>query len=71
MRHVRAVCGWDVGLRGVCARAESNDAEFDDYQRSFAEMEKAAEKLLKDAKTFSDAVTCASQPIHIVLLFLT
>ena len=40
--------------------SESTDPEFDSNQRSFAEMEKAAEKLLKDAKTFSEAVTCAS-----------
>ena len=38
--------------------SESTDPEFDSNQRSFAEMEKAAEKLLKDAKTFSEAVTC-------------
>lgn len=37
--------------------SESVDPEFDADQRSFAEMEKAAEKLLKDAKTFSEAVT--------------
>lgn len=41
-------------------RSESTDPEFDSNQRSFGEMEKAAEKLLKDAKTFSEAVTCAS-----------
>ncbi|KZV74772.1 BAR-domain-containing protein [Peniophora sp. CONT] len=36
---------------------KSTDPEFDSNQRSFGEMEKAAEKLLKDAKTFSEAVT--------------
>ncbi|KAJ6501474.1 hypothetical protein C8R47DRAFT_228170 [Mycena vitilis] len=35
---------------------KSNDTEFDDYQRHFVTMEKAAEKLLKDTKAFTDAV---------------
>ncbi|KAK0456797.1 hypothetical protein EV421DRAFT_1895995 [Armillaria borealis] len=35
---------------------KSNDPEFDDYQRHFAEMEKASEKLIKDVKSFLDAV---------------
>ncbi|KAF4584519.1 hypothetical protein EYR40_004513 [Pleurotus pulmonarius] len=36
---------------------KTTDPEFDDYQRHFADMEKAAEKLLKDTKAFMDAVT--------------
>ncbi|KAJ7171814.1 hypothetical protein C8R43DRAFT_979525 [Mycena crocata] len=35
---------------------KSTDPEFDDYQRHFGDMEKAAEKLLKDTKAFTDAV---------------
>ncbi|KAJ7139521.1 hypothetical protein C8R44DRAFT_764687 [Mycena epipterygia] len=35
---------------------KSTDAEFDDYQRHFGTMEKAAEKLLKDTKSFTDAI---------------
>ncbi|KAJ7630388.1 hypothetical protein FB45DRAFT_915349 [Roridomyces roridus] len=35
---------------------KSTDPEFDDYQRHFGNMEKAAEKLLKDTKAFTDAV---------------
>ncbi|KAH9964521.1 hypothetical protein BC827DRAFT_1187647 [Russula dissimulans] len=35
---------------------KSNDPEFDDYQRNFAILETAAEKFLKDTKTFTDAV---------------
>ncbi|KAJ6573959.1 hypothetical protein DFH09DRAFT_1246690 [Mycena vulgaris] len=35
---------------------KSTDPEFDDYQRHFGTMEKAAEKLLKDTKSFTDAV---------------
>ncbi|SJL05390.1 related to RVS167-BAR adaptor protein [Armillaria ostoyae] len=35
---------------------KSNDPEFDDYQRHFTEMEKASEKLIKDVKSFLDAV---------------
>ncbi|KAJ7037500.1 hypothetical protein C8F04DRAFT_1209850 [Mycena alexandri] len=34
----------------------STDPEFEDYQRHFGSMEKAAEKLLKDTKAFTDAV---------------
>jgi len=36
---------------------KSNDPEFDDYQRRFAALESAAEKLLKDTKAFDEAVT--------------
>ncbi|GJE96828.1 BAR-domain-containing protein [Phanerochaete sordida] len=36
---------------------KSNDPEFDDYQRRFATLETAAEKLLKDTKAFDEAVT--------------
>jgi hypothetical protein len=36
--------------------AESTDGEFDDYQRNFTLLESAAEKFLKDTKTFTDAV---------------
>ncbi|CAK5279876.1 unnamed protein product [Mycena citricolor] len=35
---------------------KSQDTEFDDYQRHFANMEKASEKLLKDTKSFTNAV---------------
>jgi len=35
---------------------KSNDPEFDDYQRHFASMEKAVEKLIKDTKAFTDSV---------------
>jgi amphiphysin len=35
---------------------ESTDGEFDDYQRNFALLETAADKFLKDTKTFTDAV---------------
>ncbi|KAF8917540.1 hypothetical protein CPB85DRAFT_1284508 [Mucidula mucida] len=35
---------------------KSNDPEFDEYQRHFANMEQASEKLLKDTKAFMDAV---------------
>lgn len=36
---------------------ESTDPEFDDYNRRFAALEGAAEKLLKDTKAFDEAVT--------------
>jgi amphiphysin len=35
---------------------ESTDQEFDDYQHNFALLETAADKFLKDTKTFTDAV---------------
>jgi amphiphysin len=35
---------------------KSTDGEFDDYQRNFALLETAADKFLKDTKTFTDAV---------------
>ncbi|PPQ95640.1 hypothetical protein CVT26_008669 [Gymnopilus dilepis] len=35
----------------------SADPEFDDYQRHFTALEQAAEKLIKDTKSFIDAVT--------------
>ncbi|EPQ61224.1 BAR-domain-containing protein [Gloeophyllum trabeum ATCC 11539] len=35
---------------------KSVDPEFDDYQRRFASLEQATEKLLKDTKAFTDAV---------------
>jgi hypothetical protein len=35
---------------------ESTDPEFDDYQQNFALLETAADKFLKDTKTFTDAV---------------
>ena len=41
-------------------KAKHDRKAYTSNQRSFAEMEKAAEKLLKDAKTFSEAVTCTS-----------
>lgn len=37
--------------------SESTDPEFDDYNRRFAVLEGAAEKLLKDTKAFDEAVT--------------
>lgn len=39
--------------------AESKDAEFDDLDRHFSSLETAAERLIKETKTFCDAVTCA------------
>ena len=36
---------------------ESNDPEFDDYRHRFESIEKATEKLLKDSKAYTDAVT--------------
>jgi len=36
---------------------KSADPEFDDYQRHFTAMEQAAEKLIKDTKAFTQAVT--------------
>ncbi|KAH9486711.1 Protein hob1 [Psilocybe cubensis] len=35
----------------------SVDPEFDDYQRHFASLEQAAEKIIKDTKAFTEAVT--------------
>ena len=39
---------------------ESADPEFDDYQHNFSLLETAADKFLKDTRTFTDAVnsTC-------------
>lgn len=37
--------------------AESKDAEFDDLYRHFDDLETAAERLIKETKTFCDAVT--------------
>jgi hypothetical protein len=42
--------------------SESSDPEFDDYNRHFAVLEQATEKLLKDTKVFTDAVTGTSNP---------
>ncbi|THH32623.1 hypothetical protein EUX98_g1582 [Antrodiella citrinella] len=36
---------------------ESNDPEFDDYNRRFGSLESAIEKLIKDTRIFSEAVT--------------
>ncbi|KAF9229699.1 BAR-domain-containing protein [Gyrodon lividus] len=36
---------------------KSSDPEFDDYNRHFATLEQSTEKLLKDTKAFTDAVT--------------
>ncbi|EIW65276.1 BAR-domain-containing protein [Trametes versicolor FP-101664 SS1] len=36
---------------------KSNDPEFDDYSRRFESIEKATEKLLKDSKAYTEAVT--------------
>ncbi|RDX51449.1 BAR-domain-containing protein [Lentinus brumalis] len=36
---------------------KSSDPEFDDYARRFESIEKATEKLLKDSKAYTDAVT--------------
>ena len=49
---------WDVDayLLSAPPSPESNDPEFDDYQRNFAILETAAEKFLKDTKAFTDAV---------------
>ncbi|KAI0035267.1 hypothetical protein K488DRAFT_76734 [Vararia minispora EC-137] len=53
---------------------KSNDPEFDDYQRNFTQIEKATDKLLKETKTFTDAVTSlftsgASFAEHFAALF--
>ena len=37
-------------------RAESSDPEFDDFNRKFTAIEAGTEKILKDSKTFRDAV---------------
>ncbi|KAH9982179.1 hypothetical protein BGW80DRAFT_1471107 [Lactifluus volemus] len=39
---------------------KSADPQFDDYQRNFGLLETAAEKFLKDTKTFTEAVQCMS-----------
>ena len=44
------------GVNFTALVTESNDPEFDDYHRRFSALESAAEKLLKDAKAFNDAV---------------
>ena len=41
----------------IARRTESNDPEFDDYNRRFASLEQAIEKLIKDTKVFSEGVT--------------
>lgn len=37
---------------------ESSDPEFDDYNVHFSALEQSTEKLLKDTKAYTDAVTC-------------
>lgn len=37
--------------------SESSDPEFDDYNSHFSALEKSTEKLLKDTKAYTDAVT--------------
>jgi len=44
---------------GKFSSPESNDPEFDSYERHFASMETAVEKLLKDTKSFTDGVNGA------------
>ena len=44
-------------IRPVFSSAESNDPEFDDYNRRFTALEGATEKLIKDTKAFTEAVT--------------
>ncbi|KJA29329.1 hypothetical protein HYPSUDRAFT_154349 [Hypholoma sublateritium FD-334 SS-4] len=53
---------------------KSADPEFDDYQRHFTSMEKAAEALIKDTKAFTDAVMTlfmseANFAQHFVVIF--
>ncbi|KAF8973843.1 hypothetical protein BDZ97DRAFT_397918 [Flammula alnicola] len=53
---------------------KSNDPEFDDYQRHFTILEKAAESLIKDTKSFTDAVMTlfmaeANFAAHFTVLF--
>ncbi|KAJ7596831.1 hypothetical protein C8J56DRAFT_850516 [Mycena floridula] len=53
---------------------KSNDPEFDDWQRHFGMMEQATEKLLKDTKSFTDAVngmftTAAGFATHFTAIF--
>jgi hypothetical protein len=46
---------------------ESNDPEFEDYQRNFTLLEAAADKFLKDTRTFTDAVNSmcrVTSPFH-------
>jgi amphiphysin len=51
----------------ICLLPESTDAEFDDYQRNFALLETAADKFLKDTKTFTDAVNSMCRLISSVM----
>lgn len=48
--------------------AESVDTEYDEYHRHFSALEQGAEKLIKDSKAFSEAVTSVYlrriQPFH-------
>jgi hypothetical protein len=50
--------------------SESNDPEFDEFNRNFEGMEKAVEGLLKDSKVFADNVisTLTSLFLHLVLV---
>jgi len=50
---------------------ESSDQEFDDYQRNFALLEAAADKFLKDTKTFTDAVNSMCRLVSSVMASLT
>lgn len=39
---------------------ESNDPEFDDYNRKFTSLEASNDRLIKDCKVFSEAVISAA-----------
>lgn len=57
-RHVEEYV-WYTGSyphNALCS-AESSDPEFEDFARRFASLETAAEKLLKDTKSFDESVT--------------
>jgi amphiphysin len=42
--------------RSFISRSESSDAEFDEYQRDFTQLELSTEKMLKELKAFTEAV---------------
>lgn len=49
---------------------ESNDPEFDEYNRKFTAMEGAIEKLLKDTKVYTENVTSAHFPMITLIINL-
>jgi hypothetical protein len=42
----------------IRAQIESNDPEFDDFHRQFTAIEQGTDKLIKDTKAYTEAVTC-------------